>query len=401
MLKPFKTLFSCVSALAFIPISLSALTHDGWGDGVNVMPGYFNEADKGNIPVGWELMRKYDRIKTVRIEISPEQGVSVATMQDWIRQANACGYHVIATHHDYHNNGSDDPQAVMEAALWWKAHYAALREAGPFTINLINEWGGHGQTPESFAAAYNAALPVIREFYDGPVIVDIPGWAQETTVAAEASPLIKDDNIVLSVHIYTSAYVVQGPHHWMQPEDLVELAKVNRPVMIGEFGGMREGGADWRALVQQAKNLGWTVLAWAWDGDGEGMNMMRPNWNDDPLPAAYWPDPNYFGEVYSLLGDNSNPKMEVSVKENITMGSQAGFYSFTVFSDSSWDVSVEGGDGWVVGLRRDSVWGSKPVRFDLTENDTGALRTATVTVRCGDIEKSFPILQKPYEPPQQ
>jgi sugar phosphate isomerase/epimerase len=369
-----------------------------WDDGVNLQAGYFNPEDKGNIPLGWELMRKFDRIKTVRIEIAPDEDVRIETMQRWIREANENGYKVIATYHRYRDNGSPDEAVVRRAAQWWKTHYATLAEAGPFTINVINEWGSHSQTPESFANAYNEAIEVIRGFYDGPIIVDIPGWGQETYTAAKASPLIKDRNIVFSVHVYSSAYVQQGANHWMQPSDLVNFAKaVDRPIMMGEYGGMREGGADWQALVQQAKDLGWTVLAWAWNGDGEGMNMVLPSWNDAHSPDAYYPS-TYFAPAYAYIGETPKPEMILSVQEVIMLGDWAQGYIFAVHSNASWEISVEGGEGWIESMSPLSGWGTQSIHFRVNANTTKAKRTAMVTLTCGDIVKTFPIHQNWKEP---
>ena len=383
--------FLAAALLLSGPSGVSASTL-GIDDGVNVMASYFG-SDRGNIPIGWDLMRRFENIGTVRIEVEPDEGVAISTVQGWIRAANACGYKVIVTHHCYRDNGSDDPEAVQRAARWWKTNYAALSEAGPFTINLINEWGGHDLTAQTFADTYNKALAVLREFYTGPVIVDIPGWAQETVTAAEASPLIRDNNIVYSVHIYSSAFVEHGPRRWMQPQDLVDLAKVGRPVMIGEFGGLREGGADWRALVAQAKALGWTVLAWSWNGDGEGMNMVWPDWNQNSSPQAYYPSP-YFTYAYGFLGDNPAPQLSLSVRGGgITLGHKAQVYVFIVRSSDAWNVSVQDGTGWVSWISPLTGWGDKQVTLGLAENTGATGRTAVVTVRCSGIVRKFTVHQ--------
>ena len=387
-----RPLFPIAATLSLLTSPLVAKTLD-WEDGVNLQAGYFNSADKGNIPIGWDLMKRYDRIKTVRIEIEPDEGIPIATMQKWIRDANACGYKVIATHHCYKNNGSSDEKAVADAAAWWKANYAELVKAGPFTINVINEWGSHQTSPEVYARAYNSAIKVLREFYKGPIVVDVPGWGQEVYVAAKASPLIEDRNIVFSIHIYTSAYIEQGAHHWMQPEDLAAFSKaVDRPILIGEFGGMREGGADWRSLVVQAKKLGWTVLAWAWNGDGEGMNMVLPSWNDDCLSGAYYPS-TYFGDAYAFIGETPKPEMTLSVQKEITLGDWAQNYTFAVHSNAAWEIFVEGGEGWIDTLSPRSGWGAQTILLSVRQNATDKNRSAVVTVKCGDIVRSFPVHQ--------
>lgn len=267
----------------------------GWGDGVNLQPSYFNG---GVVNVGWELMRQHPRIRTVRVEIEP--AVPLATVKRWLSEAHAHGYQVIATYHQAPANGSDDPEQLLRAARWWQEHYAELKTAAPLVVNLMNEWGSHRQTPATFASAYNVALPLVRAVYPGPLIIDLPGWGQEVYVAREAAPLIHDSNLVFSVHLYASAWVEYGVRRWMQPADLDALAGVGRPVLIGEFGGQRDGQADWRTLIRRARQLGWTVIAWAWNGDGEGMNMVQPTWGDQPL-ATKWSTAAYFDRVYPEL----------------------------------------------------------------------------------------------------
>jgi len=267
----------------------------GWSDGVNLQPSYFNA---GEVNLGWELMAKYPAIKTVRIEIEPS--VALVTAKRWLREARERGYTVIATYHFFPANGSDDVQELMKAARWWQTNFATLREEGPFVVNLMNEWGSHRQTAQTYSAAYNEALPLVRSVYDGPIVVDVPGWAQETYVARDASPLLADRNLVYSVHLYSGAWVQQGPNRWMKKQDLDVLTECGRPILIGEFGASRKGGADWSALVDHARSKGWTILAWAWNGDGEGMNMVRPYWIDKVDAKAY-SEGSYFKKVYRKL----------------------------------------------------------------------------------------------------
>lgn len=53
-------------------------------------------------------------------------------------------------------------------------------------INLINEWGDHTLSANAFAIGYNAALKIVREVYNGKVMIDAPGWGQEADVTANA-----------------------------------------------------------------------------------------------------------------------------------------------------------------------------------------------------------------------
>jgi mannan endo-1,4-beta-mannosidase len=136
----------------------------------------------------------------------------------------------------------------------------------------------------------------------GSIIIDIPGYAQETHVAADASSSIEDDDIAFSVHVYPSSYnSVTGD--WLAPSDLNYLGDAGRPCLVGEFGSHRDGGADWSALVDRAKSLGWPVIGWAWNGDGSSnpMNMSSPFWGDS-CGATSYSTTSYFSTIYDKLG---------------------------------------------------------------------------------------------------
>jgi mannan endo-1,4-beta-mannosidase len=165
----------------------------GLGNGVNLQPSYYNN---GNVTFGWSLMQNYSQIKSVRVEIEPYR---VTQAVDWLSQASKQGYSIIATYHKSTVLGSDDPNELNEAANWWVTNYQTLHEAADFTINLMNEWGSHSQTAETYSSAYNNAVSIVREVYDGEIVIDIPGWGQETHTAALASPLLTG-MILLSQH---------------------------------------------------------------------------------------------------------------------------------------------------------------------------------------------------------
>lgn len=291
-------------ACAFAAASAGAAD---FGDGVNLQPAYYNG---GRPKVNWAQMKQSDkagRIKTIRIEIEPDQPAQGA---EFIAQAHAQGYAVIATYHKSSVLGSDDPRELQAAADWWRRHYAGLRRGGPFTINLMNEWGGHDLTPGAYARAYNEAIRAVRAVYAGPIIIDIPGWGQETAVAAcavkGASPgcpnaeKLEDQNVMLSVHVYSSGWN-RAKGHALRKDDLDDLASAGRPCLVGEFGSKEHGRADWSGIVDHAKALGWPVIGWAWNGDGRGMNMVSPSWDKQPDAASFLPN-DYFGVIYSKLG---------------------------------------------------------------------------------------------------
>lgn len=266
------------------------------GNGVNLQPSYYNG---GNPNFGWSLMKQQTNIKTVRIEIEPGYE---SQAKNWIAQAKANGYAVIATYHKSSVLGSDDTTELTAAGNWWKANYTNL--GGSFTINLMNEWGSHNISSNAYAAAYNTAIASVRQVYGGPIILDIPGYGQETATAAAAvkgtnGTKINDTNIILSVHVYPNGYN-QAKNHNLQNADLDDLASAGRGCIIGEFGNSPAGPVDWQGVVNYGKGKGWTVLGWCWNGDGGGMNMVSPSWASNGGASTFTLS-SYFSQVYSLL----------------------------------------------------------------------------------------------------
>lgn len=144
------------------------------GNGVNLQPSYYNG---GNPNFAFSLMKQQTKIKTVRIEIEPDK---VTQAKSWISQARSNGYAVIATYHKSAVLGSDKTSDLTDGANWWKTNYATLHASGSFTINLMNEWGSHNLTANAYASAYNTAISIVRQVYSGAIIIDIPGYGQET-----------------------------------------------------------------------------------------------------------------------------------------------------------------------------------------------------------------------------
>ena len=264
----------------------------GLGNGVNVQPSYYNN---GNVTFGWDLMSKYAQIKTVRIEIEPNYIYQAA---DWIKQARSHGYEVIATYHKWEALGSDDPNELLRAGDWWVQNYPALASAGSFTINLMNEWGSHYQTVDSYSNAYNQAIAKVRQVYAGSIVIDIPGWGQETRIATQAAPKIYDTNIRLSAHIYPSGWN-GAANRYLVASDMDELASSGRPCILGEFG-TGNGPVDVDSVINRAKQLGFPVEAWAWNGDGDQLNMVQPPWYQCPTCQTYH-EGTYFNSVIKYL----------------------------------------------------------------------------------------------------
>jgi len=273
-----------------------------FGNGVDLQPSYYNG---GNVNLGFTLMMASPKIKSVRIEIEPTVPITLAA--SWIQQARNNGYKVIATYHKYTVLGSDNAADLNDAANWWKTNYATLAAAGSFTVNLMNEWGDHNLSAAAYATAYNNAIAIVRQVYSGSIILDCPGWGQETSVAADAvkgtggssGATIADTNIILSAHIYPNGYN-QAKNHTFQQSDLDDLASAGRPCIVGEFGNSPSGSADWSGMITYAKSKKWAVLGWAWNGDGGPMNMITPAW-DSVTNASSYGQSSYFTVIYNQL----------------------------------------------------------------------------------------------------
>lgn len=266
-----------------------------FGNGVNLQPSYYNN---GDVTFGWDLMKKYSEIQTVRIEIEPDK---VEQAWNWIHEAVTNGYEVIATYHKCSVLGSDNDSELMAGANWWVTNYAHLSSAGDFTINMMNEWGSHYQTPASFSNAYNSAIAKVRSVYQGRIIIDIPGWGQETQTAAEAAPMIADGNIVLSTHVYPQGWN-EAAKHPLRPEDMDVLASSGRPFIVGEYGTHSGvGPVDVMAVIDRAQEVGClAALAWAWNGDGGEYNMLLPTWMDAPQAEQYSESSYFYGIIVPL-----------------------------------------------------------------------------------------------------
>jgi mannan endo-1,4-beta-mannosidase len=279
--------------------ALASSITSGLGNGVNLQPSY---APSAHVDLGWALMLQQTKIRSVRIEIEPGQEKNA---QRWIREAVSNHYTVIATYHKFTALGSDNATELMAAANWWVTNYATLRSSGAFAINLMNEWGSHSITAHDFATAYNQALQLLRTVYRGPVVIDLPGYGQEAQVAALAvsgrnNATIADRNVILSMHVYPEAWNSEK-QRGLAAVDLDELAATGFGCMVGEFGDSgKTQTTKWQAIVAYAKQKGWPVFGWAWNGDGQGMNMVKPQYGSLPTGQHYTLT-GYFNTIYILL----------------------------------------------------------------------------------------------------
>ncbi|MCP9763712.1 hypothetical protein EGI31_12170 [Lacihabitans soyangensis] len=298
--------------------------------GVNLQPSFTNN---GDVNAGWNYMKSFDEINAVRIEINPEAGGGMATQVNnaarLIKEASGYGYQIIATYHPNKLGDNSTNRDIQNAGRFWKENYAKLSSNGtaPFIINLINEWGSHDISAKNFADQVNSALD---DVYDAPVhprdggtgnynkkvIIDAPGYGQETYTLKQAIPMIKANyrnKLILSAHIYPACGVQNRPDNKpgpMNTNDLAIMAQTGLPCILGEFGSYSKGGgsADWSKMVDYARIKSWPIFAWAWCGDGtgkpedgqalsgKGMNMVKVQ-NE---PGKIWSYGNF-----KINGDNS------------------------------------------------------------------------------------------------
>jgi mannan endo-1,4-beta-mannosidase len=146
----------------------------------------------------------------------------------------------------------------------------------------------------------------VRTVYSGPIVVDIPGWGQETATAIAASPLITDQNIIFSTHVYPQSYN-QAAGRYVTPSDVKDLLQqTTRPCIVGEFGDIQAdpvgtSKCDVKAVVEAAKATGYeAVYGWAWNGDGGSLNMVFPVWWLNPVATKYTVT-SYFWPILNLL----------------------------------------------------------------------------------------------------
>lgn len=286
-----------LAGLALASVSAASLAGE-FGNGVNLQPSYYNN---GNVDMGWSLMKSKANIKSVRIEIEPGKETQGKT---WIAQAKSNGYTVIATYHKSSVLGSDSASELSTAGTWWKNNYSNLAAAGTIVVNVMNEWGSHNITSNAYASAYNTAISSVRSKYSGRIVIDIPGWGQETATAAAAikgtsGTKINDTYIVPSIHAYPGAWN-QGKNAWLAKSDVDDLGSAGRGVLVGEFGNGGSGSSDWSGIVDYAKSKGYNVLGWAWNGDGGSMNMVTPSWSSNPTATSFSTS-SYFSTVYNKL----------------------------------------------------------------------------------------------------
>ena len=252
-------------------------------NGINIMPFY---ANNGNVNIPFNLIHKYfSNIKTIRLEINPNY-MNVTKIKNLIYNLFNNNFNVIVTYHDY--LGSDNLNDLLNVANWWKNNYNYISSNFPLIINICNEYGSHNLDYIHYSEFYNKAINIIRTIYTDWLIIDIPGYGQNTNVALQASNFINDKKIVFSTHIYPMSWN-NNQSRFMNTDDIDNLLNTNRPIIIGEFG-TGEGNTDVNKILLYAKSKRISLLLWgAGDGTSEPYNMelFKPSWYINPLHDNY------------------------------------------------------------------------------------------------------------------
>lgn len=259
------------------------------------MPSY---ANSGDVTIPFDLLKmNFPNVKTLRIEITPSL-IPIMTSKNLIEQSLNEGYNVIATYHDF--LGSNDINNLLTTAKWWVENYNILSPNNNVIINICNEWGDHSISSNDYANGYNQAIQLIRQVYKKSIIIDIPGWGQEVNTAADASYLIQDKNIYLSMHLYPMGWN-QVKNRFLNTEDIDTLINTGLGVLIGEFG-TGNGPVDVNSIINYAKQKGINILLWG-AGDGTpnpyNMELFTPTWYES-YKSTTRQATDYFKNYYNV-----------------------------------------------------------------------------------------------------
>ena len=250
-----------------------------------------------------------------------------------------------------------------------------------------------------YADAYNDAISIIRNNtnYTGPIICDLSGYGQEYHICADAANNITDDNIILSAHIYDSAYNSDKGRYVIASD--LDYLNDNQPYpcMVGEFGSKMSGQADWSKLVDRAKSLGWPVLGWAWNGDGGQMNMVSPDWGSGC--SGPYSKSKYFSTVYGKLGSsNTYPTASFTYSPSSPSTGESVSFDGSDSTDSDGSISSydwDFGDGTTATGQTTShsydSGGDYTVTLTVTD-DAGATATSSQTVSVGSSGTTAPAI---------
>jgi mannan endo-1,4-beta-mannosidase len=278
-----------------------------------------------------------------------------------IRQAKSYGFKAIVLEvHDttgYGDQGAQGACTLDQAVDYWIEIKSVLDGQEDFVIiNIGNEPVGNNRSYVSQWANWTkSAIQRLRNNgFTHVIMVDAPNWGQDwtNTMRYNASDVLNADslrNTIFSVHmygVYDTASEVQSYISYFYNNNL--------PLCIGEFGHYHtDGDPNEQAIVQYAKQYGYSIFGWSWCGNGDGVEYldMVYNWNaNSPTNWGSWYKTNALSDVqtYYTLTVNVSPQGSGSVSLNppggsytagtqVTLTAQAN--SGYVFSSWSGDLS--------------------------------------------------------------
>jgi mannan endo-1,4-beta-mannosidase len=153
---------------------------------------------------------------------------------------------------------------------------------------------------ESFAQTYQTAIGIIRKTgFEAPLVVTANEWGQGCDSLLTFAPLVTANdprhNVVFDLHIYTYVHYRQEaePNKYAGGEPqrvagcLDELATLEVPLLVGEFGNSHSSGAvAWETIIARTNANRQGYAPWLWFGDTEYPQLnMNETWNG---PLTQW-----------------------------------------------------------------------------------------------------------------
>ena len=275
-----------------------------------------------------------------------------------ISQARSYGFKAIVLEvHDTTGYGDQNACTLDQAVDYWIEIKSVLDGQEDFVIiNIGNEPVGNNRSyvPQWANWTKSAIQRLRNNGFTHVIMVDAPNWGQDwtNTMRYNASDVLNADslrNTIFSVHmygVYNTADKVQSYISYFYNNNL--------PLCIGEFGHYHtDGDPNEQAIVQYAKQYGYSIFGWSWCGNGEGVEYldMIYNWDENsPTNWGRWYKTNALSDVqtYYTLTVNVSPQGSGNVSLNppggsytagtqVTLTAQAN--SGYVFSSWSGDLS--------------------------------------------------------------
>ena len=260
--------------------------------------------------------------------------------------------------HDTTGYGDQSGASTLDQAVdYWIEIKNVLDGQEDFVIiNIGNEPVGNNSSYVSQWANWTkSAIQRLRNNgFTHVIMVDAPNWGQDwtNTMRNNAADVLNSDslrNTIFSVHmyeVYDNASKVQNYMSYYYNNNL--------PLCIGEFGHYHNGReVDEQAIVNYAKQYGYSIFGWSWCGNGGGYEYLDMVYNWDPNSPTQWG--SWFKsnalsdvQVYYTLTVNISPQGGGSVSLNPSGGSYTAGTQVTltavansgyVFSSWSGDLS--------------------------------------------------------------